>query len=394
MPTLQRLEPVTDQAFGQSDQYVPNSWGAQKNRIVSTSSGDIFTVFISAGSDHHNHTFHLMHRPPNGGWEEVLTGNAGAEPVNILRGPHDEIHLFTWPGTAGILTHWVSTDEGRTFSNENIPGQWKAEQGYSGSGINDKGDIVISQSGEDQPGAFQWAYYSPLTNQWQFHISTFDYRYTYAYFFPGENNDLTIVGMRDVQRQTLGYAAAGGFNYIFNAIKFFYISDVNNPQLTERVVTQVEPQGNNDADVTYLTDSYIDTQGRTHILYNNLYDGRDILHHIIVANGQVVKDVQQHISYALKARITQDTQGHFYITTMDTSGQSLNIYPAAASDTDGTDMGGPVKLNIAQYPGCTDDDFCHSPTFTVPRNGHPLADEIDGVYGNFSKEIYFRIKLR
>ncbi len=388
---LDRLETVTTQAFGEDGQYVPNSWGVHKNRVIRTSTGDIFTVYIDFGSDHHNHTWHLMHRPPNGGWEELKSGNAGAEPINILRGPHDEIHIFAWPGLQGQLEHDVSTDAGKSFTTENIPGQWLQEQGYSGSGINAQGDIVFFQSGEEQPGTFLWTYYSHLTHQWQFHISSFDLRYTYAFFFPGYNNDLTMVAVRDVERPFLNYSSASGFNYIFNAIKYFYINDVNNPNLTQKVVTEVQPQSNDDSDVTYLSDSYIDTQGRIHILYYNQYDGP---HHILIENGQVIKDVKQDISFGPKMRITQDTLGHFYIIAMDQSGNILNVYPGSATDTDGTQLDPVVRLDISQSPGCTNYDMCHSPTFIVPRNGHALSDTIDGTYGNFTKEIYFRIKLR
>ncbi len=395
-PRLERLEQVTDQAFGQEDNYVPNSWGVQKNRVVRTTSGDIFTAYISEGSGSGNRQWHLMHRPPDGGWQEIKSGNAGEEPINILRGSHDEIHLFSWPGDKGVLNHFVSTDLGKTFQEENIPGKWiSQDQGYAGSGTNAKGDIVIFQTGNDKPGVFVWSYYNPDTQKWQFHTSTIDYRYTYAFFLPGDNNDLTITAMRDVHRQLLNYPASPGgqFDYIFNAIKYFYIRDVTqeNPPLVQKVITQVPPQNDTDHDITYIVDTYIDTFGRVHILYDNQYDGA---HHAILANGQLVKDVRQNIDYEVKMRITQDSQGHFYIISTSQDGNTLNVYPGTADDTDGTQLEPPTKLNISQFPGCGDYDFCHLPTFTVPRNGHPLSDIIDGTYGNHNKEIYFRINLR
>src|SRR2546429_3147656 len=53
-PTLERLEQVTDQAFGTNNDYVPNSWGVHKSRIIRTSNGDIFTVYTSQGTDENN----------------------------------------------------------------------------------------------------------------------------------------------------------------------------------------------------------------------------------------------------------------------------------------------------------------------------------------------------
>jgi hypothetical protein len=50
-------------------------------------------------------------------------------------------------------------------------------------------------------------------------------------------------------------------------------------------------------------------------------------------------------------------------------------------------------LDISKYPGCTDDDFCLAPTFAAPRSGNALSDTLDGVYGNFTKQMYIRIQL-
>lgn len=390
-PTLQRLEMVTDQAFGTNNDYVPNGWGVHKSRIIRLSNGDIFTVYISEGKDEHNRVWHLMRRTPGGNWEEMGFGNAGAEPINILRGPHDEIHLFTWPGTNGQAVHLVSMDEGKTFTSETLPGQWYVDQGYSGCTINDNGDIIFFETAQDRPGYFLWDYYNASTKQWHFHSVQMDYRYTYAFFFLNDNNSLSIAAMRDTLRHELGYPDSSDFNYIFNEIRYFHIDDVNNPTMTSTLVTQVQPRNDTDYDVTYITDSYIDTVGRTHILYNNLYDGA---HHAIMQNGRLIKDVKLNISSSTKMRIVQDTEGHFYIISLDDSGNSINVYPGTAEDTDGTRLAPAVRLDISKYPGCSDYDFCQLPTFTVPRGGNVLSNYLDGTYGNYNKEIYFRISLR
>ncbi|GCE08687.1 hypothetical protein [Dictyobacter aurantiacus] len=392
VPTLGQLDQVTDQAFGNEGDYVPNSWGVHKLRIIRTTSGDLFTIFISEGSDQQNRTWHLMHQAPGSStWTELKQGNAGTEPINIIRGPHDEIHLFSWPGTNQEAHHFVSNDLGQTFKEEILQGQWSSDQGYSGAAINPLGDIVFFQTGDDVPGIFYWTYYSPNTNTWTFHTSQMDYRHTYAFFFPGYNNDLTMVAMRDVLRPRLGLPSAQDFNYIFNEIRYFYIGNVYNPVMQQLSLTQVQPRSNDDFDVTYLTDAYMDTQGRTHIIYSNQYDG---VHHVIVDHGTIIKNVIQNVTAPNKVRIIQDAIGHFYLISMDDQGQSINIYPGTAGDTDGTQLEAAIHLDISKFPGCTDDDFCHSPTFIVPRGGNPLSNYLDGVYGNHNNEYYFRINLR
>lgn len=392
VPSLDGLDQVTDQAYGNEGDYVPNSWGVHKQRIIRTTSGDLFTVFISLVGNKQNLIWHLMHKSPNSaGWNDIKQGNAGSEPINIIRGPHDEIHLFTWPGTRQEAHHLVSTNLGQSFSDEILNGQWADDQGYSGASINQKGDIVFFQTGYDVPGIFYWTYYSPITNRWTFHTSQMDYRHTYAFFFPGYNNDLTMVAMRDVLRPLLNYPDASDFNYIFNEIRYFYIGNVTNPSMQQLPLTEVQPQNNNDFDVTYLTDAYMDTQGRTHIIYSNQYDG---VHHVIVDHGSITKNVILNVTAPNKVRIIQDAAGHFYLISMDDQGQNINIYPGSAQDTDGTKLNALIQLNISRFPGCTDDDFCHSPTFNVPRGGNPLSNYLDGVYGNHGNEYHFRINLR
>jgi len=115
---------------------------------------------------------------------------------------------------------------------------------------------------------------------------------------------------------------------------------------------------------------------------------------IIGISDKKIKEVKQNIDYGDKARIFQDALGHYYIISTSQDGNTLNIYQGTASDTDGTQLMAPVKLDIGQYPGCEDYDFCHSPNLTIQRSGHALSNYIDGVYGNHTKEIYFRVTLR
>ncbi|BCL84506.1 hypothetical protein ccbrp13_69710 [Ktedonobacteria bacterium brp13] len=394
-PVLTRLSQVTDQAFGTNNVYVPNSWGVQKSRIVRTSNGDLFTVYISAGSGVSDREWHLMRMESGGTWTGMQTGDAGTEPVNILLGIHDEIHLFTWPGTKGVLHHLKSTDLGKTIVDETIAGDWDVSQGYSGAGINAQGDMVLLETGADVPGEFLWAYYDVSSGVWSFHKVSLDCRYTYAFVMPGNQHDLTIVAMRDVKREELGYSpSTTSFDYIFNEIKYFYIKDASSPDATitqQFTIANEKPKSAADADITYLTDSYIDTQGRTHILYEDQYKGP---YEAIVAGGEIKTVALPQIDSGRKMRITQDSMtGRFYIIATSSDGKSLNVYPAATGDTDGTQFTEPVRFDISQYASCDDYDFCHSPTFIVPRSGNALTDTIDGVYGSYGKEIYFQIIL-
>jgi len=397
LPALDALDRVTGQAASEQDQgqdYIPNGWGSHKNRIVRTSGGDLFTVFVGDGAASTDRTWHMMHQAPgSSSWVEMASGDAGQEPINILVGPHDELYIFTWPGTKGQLMEYESTDLGQHFISSQIDGTWDTSQGYTGSGINAVGDIVVVQTGHDVPGIFRWAYYSPASGKWSYHENTLDVRHTYTYVFPGYNNDLTLVAMRDALRSELGYPSVPNFNYIFNEISYYYIANVNQPVLQSVQVAEVPPGADNEVDITYLTDVYMDTQGRTHVLYTNYYAGET--YHAIVDHGILIKNVPvTGIDSTHKARIIQDALGHFYILATSASGLSINLYPGIAQDTDGTQLQSPVSLDISKYPTCDDYDLCNNPTLTVPRAGDALSNTIDGVYGNYGAEIHFRINLR
>jgi hypothetical protein len=250
--------------------------------------------------------------------------------------------------------------------------------------------MVVVQTDGYQPGHFFWAYYSHSTNQWQFHDSQIDYRYTYGYYIPGTNGDLTITGVRDVPSTVAGGSDPN--SYVFDIIKYFHTTSVTNPNLSEVIVKQDSSgnAGGHIAITTWISDTYIDTQGRTHILYDDNGTG----YNAIIQNGAIVKDVPLQVGDDYKVRMIQDTTGKFYL--LDLNGSSLDVYPASVGDTDGTQFDPAVSLSLEQYPSCPDGSSCQAPHLAVPRGGTPLADYVDGVYNSGQGEqwVYFRVNLR
>lgn len=385
-PRIDRLETVATNVKGDGNTYVPYAWGYHKTRIVRLSTDDVYIPYITS-----DNKWHLMHRPPSGGWTEVDSGDAGAEPVNIVRGPQDDVHVFGWPGKQGTLNDVYTADNGKTFQTKTIPGFEQGTQGYAGAGANSKGDFVVLNTENDTPYEFWWSYYSAQTKQWSsVHTDTPQYGYSYAFVFPGENNDLIFSAMRDVHWSTLGYQASGDFDYVLNEIRNFTYSDVTNPQMQTFQVKEEIPHGGSPNEMTYEEDAYIDMKGIMHIIYEDANTGG--MREALVSNGGVTKDVSIPSSDIYKNRIIQDTTGKFYLITM--SNASLIVTPAAAGDTDGTQFGSPVTLSLGNQPGCDDWDFCLNPTLTVPRSGNPVSDVVDGVYSNMGKLYYFRLLLR
>ncbi len=396
---------------------VPNGWGTHKSRIIRLSTGDIFTVYTD-----HKLKFHVMHRNTDGKWSDAYSGDAGMEPINILRGPNDQINVFARPIkgphdniTSSSLVYYKSTDTGKSFKSFTIPGNWNTqEQGYAGAGINEAGDMVVGIGPHDDvPGAIYFSYYDHTTGNWTAHTLHLPVRYAYDYFFPGKNGDLTITGTRDYMPSELtdesllgptGNVDLSNVSYIFDRIGYCYIPNVasnSDYQCTPKDLVVGDPTGHKISGFVNLvdqSDAYMDTQERLHILYYDQFKGG---HHLILENGQVVQDIPVDVSSDTdqnnKMRLTQDEAGHFYLINIaggsGTTGQ-LEVYPATADDTDGTKLGSAIKLNNKKLLGCDDHDNCLGPTFTVPRSGNAVSNVIDGIYGNKGKVIYFQITLK
>jgi hypothetical protein len=390
-PVKLALERVEVAANNVSDGGATDYWGQQKARIVRTSSDDIFLTYKTSATD-----FAVMHRGPGTSrWTQVYSGTAGYEPVNILEGANNSINVFFWPNDGTTLKWAHSADNGKTFQTDTIPGAFPGGQGYSGAGANTQGVMIVFETGDYQPGEFAWAVYNPSTKRWQFAKTQIDYRYTYAFFLPGENGDLSITGSLDVPQTTIAGCGFASNVYIFTELKYYHIPDIFHPTppgetLVKKAPCHNPPITSNTVDITIDgSDSYLDTQGRIHVLYVEINNGL-IGHHAIIQNGQVIKDVLVKVPDPFRDRIIQDTSGRFYILGMHEGSSRLSIQAGTARDTDGTQLAPPVSIDLgSQYP------LTGWGTFRIasPRTGTALANYVDGHYQSGNSIIYFRIKL-
>lgn len=379
MPTLERLEVVaTNVTTGFED-----DWGPHKARIVRTSTDDIFLAYNADDG------YHVMHRSPSGGWTSVHQGATGIEPINIVRGPHDDLHVFTWPDDNGTLVHVQSTDMGKTWTSETVPGQWEASQGYASAGINTRGDIVVIQRRGYQPGYFHTAYRLATETQWHFRDYQFDYGYAYSFVLPEDGGGLSVVASRDVPEATLGYSSCQDC-YAINAIKYFHTDDITSNTPLAQTVVKEEPYqagGGGGANIVIQAqEAYEDTQGRMHILYPNEATGGG--RHAIVQNGKVMKEISFNAPDTYKVRLIQDTTGRFYLLGM--SEDTLTVQAGAPGDTDGTNLESPISLSLQGHSMTGSGSF----RISSPRGGTPLADYVDGHYQSGNSIVYFRLRLK
>ncbi len=383
-----------------------NEWGYHKNRIVRTSDGNLYTVIQAPGTDDLHKEWQLFKRMGDNDWQKINSGVAGREPVNLLAGPQNELYIIGWPGGHPMM--WTSTNGGATFTSQDIPGTWVTNDWpYSAASITPSGDIYLVQTvggtGNccSAPGYFYWAYYKQSTGQWcSTKVTQYDYRDTYAFLLPTDSGQLTIVGAKTGNWANFGYTqppAAGGFNYVYKAVREWNTSNVDTTPLTDSMIKEVS-QTSGDYINAFQNDAYRDMSGRIHTLYTyrdastgatadstGTYTGYQA---VADQNGTLVKNVPlTGIYFPNTARMIQDTTGGYWIIT---AGNNNTLEVAQADAADGTSLNPYVTIPLGGYNS-------DGVTFiAAPRNGSALQDFVDGVVpiNNGAGWLYYRLRLR
>ena len=384
-----------------------NAWGGHQTRIVRTSNGDVYTTYLvdAAGDSPNDREFRLARKSP-AGWEVIGGGAVFGEPVQLVRGPDDELTVVGWLGK-GKMAMWTLAPGTEELIRSDIPGSWhEGDPAYSAVGISRQGTIYLFASdgagGSRPDGLFQWARYVRDERRWSdlFEV-TMDYRYTYGYVLPGDGGDLHVVANRDVVWSALGHdPGLDPGTYAFNAIGYWHSGDSEVEELTRTIVHEESPTEAYPAPDTfnnYKGDAYRDAAGRTHVVYllrGATTGGEEQLWHAIIEAGEVTYNARLDVDGGRGGVLTEDSRGRLYLLTyaMDGSPEdTMAVY--AAADERGTRWEAPVRIQlggyIIRYSGVT---------IAAPRGGTGLADYVDGAFpagdDNDNEWVHFRIRLR
>jgi hypothetical protein len=266
-----------------------------------------------------------------------------------------------------------------------IPNVIQGDYPYPAAGIDASGNICVfsSQSvktnhlinGAITGAEFRCASYLPPQSQWITQTYKVDYRYTYAYVFPGPDGQLSLVATRDVQWSVLGYAQPPGtFDFVFNAIRYWRTNDVSSETIQVLSFAEEIPTDQYPDPFLKIQDAYLDTKDRMHILYEKsgatTGGGSQTRHLIVSASGTTLFDEKLPISKEAGqfCRIFQDSQGRFYLL-----GSLGLLYPM---DQEGQSIGDPMKLDLEGHEllqGVGQGQY----GLSVPRTGTPLSDVMD-----------------
>jgi hypothetical protein len=423
LPELVQEDLVTD---GASSYPQADGWGAQGDRLVRTSSRDLYTTYVTGGWDPDHFGWVLSKRSAGGlGWVVVASGVTAHEPGNppaVLVGPSGTVFVITisaWDSAgAGAPQIWDSA----SGITRRIPGRWltgaamkQAGALYPSASIDSQGNIYVWEDvpcpfftfahriaprcqSTNVPGTYYWAYRTARDGRWHAKQWQNAFRQTYNFLLPYGLGRLGVVGTRDILAREARYGCPNGTGYCFDQVR---LSNLGQRVSSTLVALAARGASGYTGDHrASAEDAYVDTRARTHVLVSVVdatTHGAYANHHLVIDPNGNIKDVRYSVPYPNLSRIIQDTTGRFWIYSVGPGPANahrceLFIAGGRAGDTDGTDLGPVTVIPFAAKYDCKTE----SRNFDVsPRTGTPLANYIDGVMPTNGGHdwVHYRIAL-
>ncbi len=428
-PTLLQEDLVTGSA---SSYPSANDWGAQGDRLVRTSNGDLYTTYVTGGASPEEFGWVLAKRSAGAtSWQVVASGATAHEPGNppqVLLGPTGTVFVIAispWNSTGqGAPEIWDSVSRTTTV----IPGRWltgaKMENAgalYPSASIDTKGNIYVWEDvpctsfiyangtsprchSANIPGTYYWAYRTASDGQWHAEEWQSSFRQTYNFLLPDSNSAFRVVGTRDILQAPAEapYTCRNGTGYCFDQTILVRWTDLDRPASSVLVARAAQYAPGYAGDVrASAEDAYVDTDGRTQILVSAVdarTGGADQNRHLVIDSTGKVTDIEYSgVPYANLSRIVQDLSGRLWIYSVGpdpANGHSCDVFirGGVQGDTDGTKLGPLTVLRLSPSYDCSSEER----NFDVSvRSGTARADYIDGVVGtNDGRDwLHYRIGL-
>jgi hypothetical protein len=405
-----------------------NGWGSHGDRFVRASNGDLYTVYVTDGTDVYHRGWVLAKRARGSAeWERVAAGVTAYEPGDppmVLLGRDETVFVVvisSWDSAAaGAPVVWDS----RSRRTERIPGRWltgaamrEAGALYPSASVDVGGNLYVWEDvpcplfggrtsvrcqSANVPGTYYWAYRTAGDGRWHAEEWQNAFRQTYNFLLPRGPGDLWVVGTRDVLNAEAGYACSGGVGYCFDQVVLSRWRRRRRPAWSTVVARAAERAvryaGGHRASAE---DAYVDTHGRAHVLVSvvdSTTHGAWKNYHLVIDRDGRMRDIQySSVPYPNLSRITQDASGRFWLYSVGpdpANGHRCEVFIAggAAGDTDGTRLGPVSVIPFAGRYDCATEDR----NFDVsPRSGTALANYIDGVLAtNGGRDwVHYRIAL-
>jgi hypothetical protein len=428
-PRLVQVDLVTSKA---SNDPSANAWGANADRLVRSRNGDLYTTYVTNGTDSEHFRWVLARRlAGQSRWRSMASGVTAHQPGSppaVLIGPSGTVFVITispWDSpAAGAPEIWDSASK----TEKVIRGHWltgkeivRTGSLYPAASIDAQGDIYmwedvpcpyfrfangrgIKCSSVDAPGTVYWAYRTARSRVWHPEQWVSPFRYAYDFLLPNGRSDFRMVGTRDIQQWPFGapYSCPNGTNYCFDqAVQAQWTKLTGQPSSLIVGRSAIDGPGYDGDHRASVEDAYLDTLGRTLALVSveDASTRGTFENHLLVisAQGTVTDTAYLGVPYPNLSRIVEDPSGRFWIYSvgpMPTDARRCEVFvaPAHPDSPDGTVLGPTTVLRLPDRFDCSTETRNYD---VAVRSGTAPASYIDGVVATNrgSDWVHYRIAL-
>ena len=394
--------------------------GGHESKLLRTEYGT-FAVYLTG--EHNDASYGFV-------WDEfkvLKITSVGTEVVMSGEYPHSNGSCLPniFAGENGrIYVSVISVDNPKYYTQNHKEGAWlniyeiDAESGrwevYSGNpdfeimGVHGygysqpipdiaNGKIYALYTGGGVPGYLAWFVYDISSHSWSdecFTVRT-DYRCAYFNAYADGKGGFYFVGQRDVLAQDLASKLGvplRGTGYVWDALYIFRVADPTVEAYTVQTVREPQydptkeqnPQGMN-----HYGDgcTYLDTDGRLHILYTHAIKSKTYMYHAVYApDGREIMNDQLTLSgtrnrFALA--MAQGSDGKYYILATNSYATVKTAALEIWCSDDGLDFGSEPVVSPVVFSTAGDDPTTFEASgfryfVTGPRN-NSLSDGVIGM---------------
>ncbi|WP_406697364.1 hypothetical protein V5E97_00795 [Singulisphaera sp. Ch08] len=387
--------------------------GGTQSRVCRTSHGTYATYLGNDAND--KAVLHVV-RIRDGHPTRLLTtptSVAGSNGVHVVCDADEQVYViaagskFIDGAERALLTAYhVDRNTGATTKySETVAFGKGSSYGYSSVSIDPaRRDVHVLYSGGDAPGYFAWVRFDMAGKRWATKavVAELAYRHCYNYGFADGRGGMVILSERDIRNATAGIIPSDkgrkiDADYVWDELRLFYIGDVAKPDYktvdVEPAVYDKEAGLYPIVQNNWKGDTYLDAQGRLHVLYfsddNNRKRGSFNRHAIFDAGGKCIRNALLPFQEDSAMRMAQSTDGRHYIIAIPYS-QPARVQVWGATDAEGAGYALEVEKRLSKrikpsYAGLA---------VSCPRNGSRQDDQIDCLFPADKDYHHFTIRLK
>lgn len=406
-------EPVNLAAACGANSSAEGIHGGTQTRICRTSHGSYaaFLGKVEGGKV----VIHLIRirdgRPERLG--SLPTNLSGSNSVQVVCDADQEVYVMA-PGTesdhgkerAVLTAYHVDRDTGATTEHRaTVPFGRGNSFGYGVAFLDAPRRAAYAlYSGGDAPGYLAWFRFDLAEKRWadKAVVAELAYRHCYSYGLSNGPGGAVVLSERDVRIETVGVAPTDpgrdpGTKYVWDELRAFQIPDLARPDYravdVETAVYDKPARLYPNVQNNYSGDTFVDAQGRMHVLYrstdNNRTKGGFNRHAVLDAGLRIVANERLSFQEAASMRMFQSTAGRHYIAAVPHAPPArIQVWGAADAEGRRYELLAEKRLGDEVRPSYA------GLAISCPRNGSIRDDIVDALFPSGHAYYHFQILVK